>query len=170
MTSQARDLNKLKKFIKSFGLRLYFRPYTRYTDLAHYVSGQNITVFVSKKINKTEIILSLLHEIGHHLDWITNKRLDKETEKAYTKFDDKDFKKYAKIILDVERAGIKHMTSIHKILNLEISIDKVKRQQKIDLFHYEFFYKNKKFPSIDDLIKFESKLKYGKKRKKYRTK
>jgi hypothetical protein len=165
MRSQDRDIKKLKRFIRSFGLNLYFRPYTRYTDMAHYMSGQYITVFTSKRSSKTEVIMSLLHELGHHLDWITNKRLDKETEKAYTEFEDKDFKKYSKIILEVEKAGVRHMTSIHKILDLEVPMEKVKAQQKLDLFHYQFFHNNKRFPTDAEVKKFEKRVKYAKRKK-----
>lgn len=166
MSWQDRDIKKLKQFVKSFGLKLYFRPKQVNGDLALYVSGEYIVIFVTKNTSKTEIILSLLHELGHHLDWITNKRLDKDTEKAYTGFSLKDFKKYFKIIVEVEKAGIRHMTSICKILDLEIPIETVKRQQKIDLFHYQFFYKNKRDANTKETKAFENKVKYGKKRKK----
>jgi len=161
MTKQDRDISKLKKFANSFGLRIYYRPYTRYTDMAQYVLGRHITVFVSSTTSKTEIILSLLHELGHHLDWVLNKRIDKETEKAYTGFKAKEYKKYSKIILEVEKAGIRRMTTIHKLLELEIPLERVKKQQKIDLFPYQYFYKHGRPAGAKVMDAYESKVLNG---------
>lgn len=155
MSYQDRDIAKLKKFANSFGLRIYYRRYTRYTDAALYQGGQFITIFVSSTTSKTEIILSLLHELGHHIDWIFNKRNDRDTQKAYTEFEAKDHKKYSKIILDLEKEGIKHMTTIHKLLELEIPLKLVKQQQKIDTFHYDFFYKHARPPTVLEGMAYE---------------
>lgn len=157
MSWQGRDIVKLTKLINSLGLKLNFKQYVRGGDMAYYVSGESITVFVTDRMSKTEIILSLMHELGHHFDWIAN-GTNKEIEKAFSWFETSEFKKYSKVILDAERAGIKRMETIHEILDLEIPLKTVKRQQKIDLFHYKFFQKNKRFPRQKEVKRFRKRV------------
>lgn len=155
MSPQDRDIKKLKKFIKSCGLKLYTRKYNEFTGSAEYVSGESITLFVKKNTSKTEIILSLLHELGHHLDWIENSKIDKDTILALNMLIDgpmvgvrKDIpKKFRKKILQTEKNGIKYMSKIYKELKLEIPFYKVRLQQFSDLFDYECLYEKARFPT-----------------------
>lgn len=159
MNSKDRDIKKLKTYIKSLGLKLYIKPYSRYTGLAEYVSGQSITLF-NKKTTKTDIIMSLLHELGHYHDELVNKvDLDIKIALFYLSKGSmvgnrKDIPKYyRKIILKTERDGVKYMTRIHKLLKLEIPYSLVVLQQSVDLFAYECLYKHAKFPTNKDYRK-----------------
>lgn len=156
MNAKDRDLKKLKNYIKGLGLKLFIKPYSRYTGAAEYVSGKAIIIF-DKKTTKTDTILTLLHELGHHLDWLAQKNskeiiiaLDYLSKGPMQGKREDIPKKYRKVILQTERDGVKYMTKIHKLLNLEISIEEVIIQQYFDLFDYQFLYKYGRFPKCNE--------------------
>lgn len=176
-----RDILKLKKFAKRLGLKIYTRPYSKHKGAADYTVNSHINLFVSKSTTKTEIILSLLHELGHHLDWLNVKKVSKDEDIAFeTLVSGSMFgkrpdinKKYRKIIYQVEKSGIKYMDKIHKALNLEIPLYKVKHQQEIDLFDYKILYKKGRFATHHEIRQTVYKKihyyrkKYGKRKKQY---
>lgn len=150
---QDRDLHKLTFYAHKHGLKVYIRPYTRFTGQAEYCSGVSITLFNTKYTSKTSMILSLLHEFGHHLDWLNTKRNDRVLNEALIilnkgrmsgKRSDLNKKHRAKI-LQIEKAGIKYMSRIYKTLKLEIPYYKVKHQEELDLFDYKCLYHKGRF-------------------------
>lgn len=161
MNSRDRDLLKLKKHIKSLGLKLYYRKYTKNTGSAEYLSGEFITLF-KKKTTKKDIIMCLLHELGHHYDWLTNPVMDPLTTAALFYLSNGPMqgkrqdipKKYRKAIYKTECNGVRHMTAIHKELQLEIPYNLVVLQQSYDLYDYETLYKEGKFPTKKEYRKF----------------
>lgn len=160
MNSRDRDISKLKEYANSLGLKVYIKPYNRTTGDAEYNSGTSITLFNRTRTTKTDMILSLLHELGHHLDWIKGKS-NKETTVAFELLNQGAMvgsrndipKKYRKMILQVEKAGIKYMSRIHKDLNLELPFYLVKYQQFIDIFDYQFLYDHGRFSTRKEALK-----------------
>jgi hypothetical protein len=166
-----RDLNKLYKYINQLGLKLYIKKFSPFDGEAEYIVDQSITLFVNSKTSKASKILSLLHELGHHLDFIARKESKEETNallalnKGQMTGERSDLtKKQLRVILKLEKAGVKYMTQIHKSLNLEIPFYKVKHQQEMDLFQYKFLYTHKRFANSKDNTKVYNKLKYYKKK------
>lgn len=178
MSSQDRDIKKLKRYANKLGLKVYIRPYSRHTGAAEYSSGKFITLFVSKT-TKTDMILSLLHELGHHLDWLQNKRITQLEQEALTILNSGPMvgprpdlsRKHRAKILQIEKAGVKYMSKIHKLLKLEIPFYKVKHQQAIDLFDYKFLYHHGRFATHEEATNLiykkvgYYKKKYGKRKK-----
>lgn len=159
MNSKDRDIKKLKDYARSLGLKVLSRPYNKFTGAAE-CDDYNKTITLFGNPSKKQIILSLLHELGHYLDFLKNGNTKKICEAFRllnrgpmigTRHDVS--KKYRKTILQVEKNGIKYMTRIHKELKLEISVEHVKIQQKLDLFDYQFFYKEARFPTLMELPK-----------------
>jgi len=179
MNIKDRDIEKLKQCINNFGLKLFFKKYTKLTGSAEYVAGTSISLFMGSRTTKTDIILSLLHELGHHVDWLKNRKTDKDSSIALRFLlsgpmvgNRQDIpKKHRKKILQIEKAGVKYMSMIHKRLKLEIPLYKVKHQQEIDIFDYKFLYENGRFATSIEAQQVYKKIgdyrkKYGKKRKK----
>lgn len=176
MRVRDRDLKKLKGYIISRGLDLKVRPYSVFTGEAEYVEGESITLFTNGRTNKTELILSLLHELGHHTDYKVNPSTPEQDEALIAlnsgqisgKRSDLS-KKHRKIILNIETAGIKCWLKIHKELELEIPIWRVKYQQMIDLYAYQVLYHEGRFPTRAEMRevrkrKSEFKERYGRKK------
>ena len=154
MSYQERDIKKLRTYANSLGLRVHTRKYTRFTGSAEFDSKlKTITIFISSQTTKTDIILSLLHELGHALDEKYNKCPNREMSKALELLNSGPMigsrqdipKKYRGLILQIEKNGVKYMSRIHKMLDLEIPFYKVKHQQDIDLFDYKFLYRYGRF-------------------------
>lgn len=176
MSAKDRDIQRLKEYINKLGLKLYTRPYSRDTGAAEYVEGQFITIFESRN-TKTDLILSLLHELGHHLDWLANKPTPEEN-KAIELLntgamvgDRSDIPKESRrIILQIEKNGVKYMSKIHRDLKLEIPFWKVKMQQDLDLIDYRHLYHTGRFANKaehQEMQKGEAyyKKKYGRKKR-----
>lgn len=160
MSPQERDIRKLQDYASRLGLKVLRKPYNRFTGQAEYDDSRRTITLFGRSSTKTATILSLLHELGHALDYIKNKNTPQVNE-AYGLLNKGPMvgarldipKKYRKTILQVEKNGIKYMTKIHKELGLEISLELVKKQQKIDLFDYEIFYKEARFPTYEETFR-----------------
>lgn len=164
MSKKDEDIRKLKEYAFRVGISVRILKYYRKANcLGYYSQGSHIVVFKASNTYKIDIIMTLLHEIGHHLDWLETKRGGKEFEKAYGFTTGKPAKvknieerrKYSKIILDSEKAAISYMPAIAKSLNLSISQERIRKQQKIDLFHYIVLHKRGKFPSSKEVRDYE---------------
>lgn len=172
MSKQEQDIFKLKQYAKSLGLSVYFRKYEKGTGAAEYITNTSITIFVGSRTTKTEIILSLLHELGHHLDYLATKT-NPEIEKALEYLNNGKIsgnrsdipKKYRKIILDIEKSGINYMPVIYHMLDLSIPYYLVKLQQDVDLREYIVLYKTGKFSTALESSKYFYKRKNYYKRK-----
>jgi hypothetical protein len=166
VSSRDRDLKKLKGYIISRGLDLKVRPYSILTGEAEYVEGESITLFTNNRTNKTEVILSLLHELGHHADYKENPSTPEqntaliELNKGTMSGKRPDLtKEHRKIILQIETAGISYMSRIHQELELELPLWRVKYQEHIDLYHYKTLYTLGRFPTRQEVRELQHQLK-----------
>jgi Zn-dependent peptidase ImmA (M78 family) len=116
-----KELNRLIKYSEGLGLTIEFRPDTKespseyggfYDD-----SDKKITIFLEKKTTIKRQILTLLHEIGHHLDFIyKNKKEPMYVTTAYHaevwRIDRKKKlpRTLREIIYNCEKDGIKYMS------------------------------------------------------------
>ena len=171
MAWQDRDLKRLKLFMEKCGLELAKRPYSSSTGAAEYDDARKrITIFLTdseaKLKNKTELILTILHELGHHLDKDRFKE-DKLMDEALIRMnsglisgDRKDIpKKYRRKILQLEKSGLRHWVKLKKTLDLEIPLKKIELQQKIDIFHYQHLYDEGSFPDREKVRAYKRSLK-----------
>jgi hypothetical protein len=171
------DLTRLMKYAESLGIKVHIKPDSRDGIGAEWdMDTQEICLYTHPKMTNHILVLNLLHELGHHLDWIyNNKKESQEEVKAQqmlgsSMFGDKSNipKEYRKIIYESEKAGIAYMSLIHKELDLKISRWKVKLNQYMDMKEYESFYRTGKFltgAQFSDIKRKKKKYfkdKYGK--------
>lgn len=179
MNYQTRDIKKLKAYAKSLGVRVLTKPYNRFTGSAEYDSQSNtIVVFKKSNTTKNDIIMALLHELGHKLDDLENSHDEKEIAKALELLNSGPMvgsrldipKKYRAKILQTEKNGVKYMSKIHRMLKLETPFYLVKHQQELDLFDYRYLYKYGRFATQQETEDFvysklgEYQEKYGKRK------
>lgn len=132
------------------------------------LDGKEIMIYVNpNNLNKTEIILSLIHELGHQLWFIheKNRKPDLQIEEAIEKANlymgsiDNEVpppKRLRKRILDIERAGTEYWHTIYKDVGLKIPLWKVNMWMEYDIWQYEMYYANGKFsPKPERKIKFK---------------
>lgn len=113
-----------------------------------------IEVYVTKSVTKTDILLSLLHELGHHHDWLATGRPDVpgayQSEADRKPGDGPISKDQRRIIYDSEFRGISYMFKIAKQLGLRSLPEwRIKEEMAFDKWTYRYYYYHGEFPDGD---------------------
>jgi len=120
------------------------------------IDGTELVVYNKKANSKTDNILSLIHEIGHHVWFIheKNRKKDERLEKALDRQDEFEEntnenpapKKLREKILNMERASTDYWYTIYKDTNLKFPLWKLYAQMEFDVWQYEVYYDTGHFP------------------------
>lgn len=150
-----REIDRLIKYAQGLGLKVSFIN-TNATHAADWViDGTEIRIYTRKNKSKTDTILSIVHELGHHLWFIHEKERqpDLKFEQAIdrenlyiSKVKAKTPKKLRKKILTTEIEGTKYWEVIVKDTNIKIPTWKINLQKEFDIWTYEVYYETGKFP------------------------
>lgn len=144
------ELNRLIRYAQGMGLSVRFKPYVPYSSTAASwtTDGTELTVYTSPKDSKIDMILSLIHELGHHKAFIKkNRKIDPKIDKA---LDDDSKKKHRKLILEYEREDTQYWEEIYKDTNCQFNINKLYKQRELDIWIYEVFYEYGEFPTQEE--------------------
>jgi hypothetical protein len=165
------ELSRMTSYANGLGIKVTFvrdqRRNKKSPDYAYWTSNPpEICIYVTKHNSKTQVILTFIHELAHHIYWIHNNK--PEIPHAYVleaerkKKDPFILKSERKKILEYERSGIDYMKTIAVELNLKIPLWKVEMAQEFDLWVYEYYYETGHFPvkNISDAKREEMKDKY----------
>lgn len=143
------------KYAKGLGLNVIFKPYKRGSGTGgEYIgSTKEIIVYQGPNDSKTDTILILLHELGHHLDYIyKGKRDPKKLSEALNKEhgrkkNDPPLARHLRqYIFDCEYNGTQYMPVIAKELDLKIPLWKVEAEAKLDQWFYRTYLVHGKDP------------------------
>jgi hypothetical protein len=152
------EIERLVHYAKGLGVEVVFSKKDSGDSSAQWaLDGSQITIFVNKQDSKTDMILSLIHEIGHHVWFIheKNRQPDLKFDEAISiqnlvETEDRDRptpKKLRKKIYEVELASSYWWETIYKETNMKFPIWKLYAQREFDVWVYEHFYKTGHFPS-----------------------
>ena len=153
-----KELDRLVKYAQGLGVKVTFKqipPRKRNHDAATWsTDGAEIDVFVKPTTSKTSIVLSLIHELGHHLWFIyaKSRKPDLKFDEAI-EIDNRDKptpKKVRKKILDVEREGVKYWDTIIIDTDIKIPKWKIEKSKELDIWQYEHYYETSKFPTSNE--------------------
>lgn len=142
------ELARLEKYIAGLGIKLIKRSKqeagSQSVDFGTWCPGE-IELYFNEHSTKVELILTLLHEIGHQLYYMHN---DKPAIPSEVLLPIETLTKaQRKKILDYEKSGIALMPIIAIELGLKIPLWKVYRQVELDTFMYEYFYEHGIYPT-----------------------
>lgn len=147
-----KEIERIIKYAEGLGLRVLFVRHEPGDPGATYDNiSKEIQVYEYPNQTKTNIIMCLLHELGHHMDWVYNRKRGKDSTrltKALSldwkrKDEDPPIAKYLrKEIYQMECRGIDYMDVIAKELGVKIPLWKVKAEQEFDKWIYKFYYLN----------------------------
>lgn len=151
------ELKRLVKYAEGMGLKVKFSSAAVVKDAAEWaIDGSEIVIFTRNNDSKTEILLSMIHEIGHHVWFIheKNRQPDLTFEKAIDRQNlfDEDLsdtpppKKMRKKILDIEVAGTQYWEMIYKDTNMQFPIWKMYAAMEFDIWVYQNYFKTGHFP------------------------
>jgi hypothetical protein len=147
------------KYAEGLGVKVSFlnkAPNSR--DAAGWrIDGSEILIYLDKNVSKIETILSLIHELGHHVWFIHQKdrKPDLKFEEALDRqnlfecdlSDTPAPKKLRKKILETEIAATAYWDIIYKDTNMKFAKWKLDVAMKFDIWVYEEYYKTGYFPS-----------------------
>jgi hypothetical protein len=150
------EIKRLIHYAKGLGVKVViYNKNNADADAQWTLDGTLIEVYASSKTTKTDIILHLIHELGHHVWFIHEKdrQKDLQFEEAITRenlfqeeTDVPTPKNLRKKIWDVEVSGTKWWESIYKETNLKIPIWKMQAAMEFDMWMYEVYYETGFFP------------------------
>lgn len=148
------SFEKLKKYAVSLGLTVFIRPRTKIDDFSGSYMFEDKKIILTKKAKSTttDLILTLLHELGHHLDFVhKNKKENDALVKALLKrdYDKKPLTpRERKLIYEDEVAAANYMLIIYKELDLKIPKHKVEAEVKLDKWIAEQYFLTGEEPTV----------------------
>lgn len=150
------EINRLVRYAEGMGLKVKFDRWNKDNSAEWTTDGTQITIFTRTQSSKTETILSLTHELGHHVWFIheKNRMPDLKFEEAIDRqnlFHDQISstpapKKLREKILRCEIAGTKYWETIWKETNIKLPKWKLFAAMEFDLWMYEKYAETGHFP------------------------
>ncbi len=136
-----KEVQRLVQYAKASGLTVTFKQAIAGAGIGGEYDGVNkeITVYTHSALTNADVILVLLHELGHHLDFIYKGKRDANTLlEALTKEDERKLgdepipKHFRQYIYDCEVAGTYYMPVLARELDLKIPLWKVEAEKLLD--------------------------------------
>jgi len=150
------DLNKLIHYAKGLGLKVTIKDYVPFSDDAGYwfTDGSEIQLMRWKGQSKSSFVLTLLHELAHHMSWVySNKTFNPKYTEAMEKeaareLSDKPIKKMLRRAVYVQEVNdMKYQHTIAFEVGLKIPKWKIDLEIATDSFIYEYYYITGKYPT-----------------------
>ena len=151
------EIKRLTKYAQGLGFRVVFSDKRQPTEFATWDTDE-IVVYKRCHATKIEIVLSLVHEIGHAAAFVRDgqRKLDDQVEQALDTPEKKNSKK--KIWQD-EIEGSQWWHSIYEDCDLKFPLWLLEAQMELDLWAYEMNYKNGEFPTVKERLIKKRQLK-----------
>lgn len=150
------EIQRLIHYAKGLGVKVIIYSESKLGAESEWtLDGSMIQIYGSATKTKTDIILDLIHELGHHVWFIHEKdrEPDIKFDKAITRENLFEYetdiptpKHLRKKIWDVEVAGTKWWDVIYKDTNIKIPMWKMQAEKEFDMWMYEMYYENGRFP------------------------
>lgn len=172
MSLMQNELNRAIKYAEGLGVKVAFKPYKKGCPDADWATdGSEINLYVSKRDSITSTILSLIHELAHHMSFVyEGRKQNVALDSALGTLENLPkgevlSKSKRKIIYDMEKHDSQYQLVIYKELNLNIPEWKVILQRELGNWAYRYYYIN----GVDAKRK-QVKEKYKQLLTKYRSK
>lgn len=170
MHRRDQEIKRLVLYAKGLGIKVViYNRASSHGQAMWSLDGSKIEIFAPKGTSKTDIILSCLHELGHHLSFVHDKEreMPKKLDRAWERENaDKELSDHErKLIYEDEVAGTEFWDTIIHELDIRIPKWKVEAQKEIDLWMYEVFMKSGLYPTPS-----QQKKKYKEVRQKWKKK
>lgn len=139
------EIKRLILYVKALGHRVIIRGMKNDEDFGEYCEDDKlITINKNAHGNKTELILTLLHEIAH----VKYKQLNNITlSDAFS--EDNPNKEQRQEIRDFEINSLPLMVNIAQELDIKVPMRKILIAKELDIFRYDYYLENVVFPPRD---------------------
>lgn len=157
------EIQRLINYASGLGVAIIYDLHpNKSADADWDLSGTKITIY-THNMNKTDIILALIHEIGHAKWYITkhHRQLDAKFAAAIDEeYSNKPTtQKARKKILEVETDSTEFWHVIYTDVGLKIPVWKVNRAMEFDIWQYQVYYETGRFPNTKTKIEMLKSLK-----------
>lgn len=152
-----REIDRILKYAAGLGIKVEFIARKRGAGAAEWDNDPPcIRVYGAKHISKVNLICCLLHELGHHMDWIEQKRkVSDEVVKAYAQLNQGHMfgtrpdltSTDTAVILCEEMAAVTWMGKLYEILQLTFPLYKLREAQLLDVYAYHILHRKNRFPT-----------------------
>lgn len=150
------EIQRLIHYGKGMGVKvIIYSESSPGADAEWTLDGSMIQIYGVKNKSKTDVILDLIHELGHHVWFVHEKdrQPDMKFDEAITRENLSQEetgvptpKHLRKKIWDVEVAGTKWWETIYKDTNVKIPMWKLEAAKEFDMWMYEMYYETGHFP------------------------
>lgn len=156
MSIRDQEISRLVSYAEGMGVKVRFNNVSKDNSAEWTLDGSLITIFTKTNKSKTETILSLIHELGHHVWFIheKNRLPDLKFEEAIERENlfAEDLattpapRKLRNKILRCEVAGTKYWEAIWKETNIKLPKWKLYAAMEYDVWQYEIYARTGHFP------------------------
>ena len=142
------ELKRLLSYAQALNIKVIFKPFIPYSDAAAHwaIDGSEIIVHKRTQESKISVILSLIHELGHQLEFIHHHNRKPSIPLAIALNND-ELKKQRKIVVDYEVKSATWWEAIYKECDMKFPLYKLHFQKEFDIWQYEVYYENGDFPT-----------------------
>lgn len=161
-----KEIKRLIKYAQGLNIKVSFRPRSAINrDAAEWTTdGKAIRIFKKKDSSKLHIILCLIHELGHALEFIHNENrvINRKLDEAVMAEEER--KIFRRRIYEWEVKSAHWWISIYKEVDLKFPLHRLYREKDLDLWMYEHYYEYGTYPNGKQIInkKKDLKLKHKK--------
>jgi len=161
--TRSEEIKRLEQYAKGLGVNIHYRRHKRGdTDGAHITVLNSYTsemvVFYDSRTTKTELILKMIHELGHHLSWVYRGRQDSQAlidaliAESYKKADQPPIPKpQRKLIYEMEKYDTKYWEFIITELGIKIKKNVLELERQLDIWVYRQYYLRGEFPNLKEV-------------------
>lgn len=148
------EITRLIKYAEALGLKIIYAEVDGCAEWT--LDGTEIRINPKRAKIKTDLVLTLIHELAHHVWFIHKKERQPELkfEEALTRenlyLENKKSmtpKKLRKTILTLEVEGAAYWDIIIKDTNIKLPSWKINLAKEFDLWQYEYYYEHGNFPN-----------------------
>lgn len=155
------EINRLIKYAQGLNTMVKFKQVKGPNlDAAEWnIDGSEITVYTKPKTAKIDIVLCLIHELGHQLEHIhgNNRELDEKLDEALEP--EEANKKHRKNLYNWELKGSTWWETIYKETDCQFNINRLYKEKEYDLWQYVVYCEKGKFPTHSEKKKKRKELK-----------
>lgn len=141
------ELKRVEQYAAGLGIKVKYKKQGPKDPEADWsIDGTEITVYLRNRQSTTQIILDIIHELGHHQHWVySNRTIPISLDNALSK--ENHTKKDRLAIYNDELNGAAYHLMIYKELGLKIPQWKVEVERDLSLEMYKHFYLKGDFPT-----------------------
>jgi hypothetical protein len=156
----SKDIRKVENFARYLGYKVrYLKPDNQEDAGIFDYDKQEIVIYTDSRTTKTDILLVLMHELGHGLDYIDLGKPDPSTLRGeFSTPMRKMTKKQRRRLLELEKKAIDYMLTIWYGLRLKLPRWRVTAEQEYDRWMYTRFAKDGLFPTSGESASQREKI------------